>query len=1424
MHGKMPLLKDKRFEKASLPNGLLQDEDVFHCVITNEIFRDYDEFCQRIILCNSMVWTCEYTGKTGLTYLEALESEKQVQELLKELSTELRVAVLFLASKTHRNSLTEMVDDLYSFMRDRFFIGENVNASFANNKWKESHILQVIAPSEKQLKDSQKNGHANEKYYPPSSLYSYEVEQLDAEDEDSSHIMVVNASQIKRKRKLTRDKLKFFLKQYITQSDNFIYVIKEKVLRSFGIPSMNFSKIFDGPLPNFGISKQKKKKQKFITEFLVDNQNGMVLEKLAKLRRQEEEKMAEKMKLKEENLKISSLLKEWYMPKEDLELEDHKVLPVPAPVQSKVPEQYIGDIIAIIEFAHTLAKFVHPKMYFPNDLTFDLMERALTQREVSGPLSDVIQMLLSAVFDLQYIEKPQVYSRIDCSGDEKVKDVNGNISLSEATHLAAKAAVWSQEYLGCPLEKLPLFPLTTTEILRMHLLSSGARLTYYGTKMRVEGRGGYVSEDDPALHLRLKYPHIIKALALHNVNNLPISDKLKIIHCLMDQILTYADVRDHIEDTLEKVRQAKYDLKLQSSVERKLEQEYNADKAKIMASDNNVKWNLEKLEKEYDKKRYQHAKELASLQKMAKNQTFLGQDRAFRKYFKIHSIPAVCVSMEDDSGVCLDEYVKQIPHLVGADRATILMHVRKLYDNSSDKENVENKDVENRSEAENKAVEGSGGNEPKVNGIHHPITDEATSLLKCSADPAQCPVHSQSMKQKWSFFYEDKQINELIESLNERGIRESELKQAVISDKEDLISFVGQTPIANLNPYIQTDAESRLRPRRQGGKSKYDDANFGFEGDTDLLTVLQSVLIDKVLVMETNISSGTIGSLQVEDRNKWREMLINKDFDSFIRTYQTRLSKEVHNRKNGSSRSAYSNDVMEVIKEYKDHGQFLSSIQTNCEDNGIDYSTLLNISKEHTSAIQALSIALVQIGRGMEDQYLKKPLGNTHQRSDKGVKGGLLKKWEQSLLSASSYDQIFLHYEVLNKCIFWTRSALVTKCQVCRKQANAESMILCDSCNKGQHLFCFKPKLTAVPKDSWYCKDCEKEMDKEAKLEEKVPRWKKIIDLDTPEDWEGDVESIEDDCVDLVDDDDLDIVEDDEVVEVLPTKDTDEEENNTESDEEEESNNDDPTYKVVYTDLTALDLSENESEESFDENDTCSKCRTGGTLLCCDNCPDMFHVECAEPPLRRVPRGKWFCHNCKLHLSDDAQRSGNISNQRRCAARARDKIHGFARSLRRISETESEGSTSGSENGSTRRSKRRETDRRDDLPLHNAPLQEVLADVLKQEYAWPFIRPVVKNEVPDYYDIITKPMDFGTIKYKLNMGEYKCDADLMDDAALVFDNCNTYNSADDEVYHCGVKLLKYFVNKCHEHGLKVNPKMENEINSPSKPKRLRIDY
>lgn len=61
---------------------------------------------------------------------------------------------------------------------------------------------------------------------------------------------------------------------------------------------------------------------------------------------------------------------------------------------------------------------------------------------------------------------------------------------------------------------------------------------------------------------------------------------------------------------------------------------------------------------------------------------------------------------------------------------------------------------------------------------------------------------------------------------------------------------------------------------------------------------------------------------------------------------------------------------------------------------------------------------------------------------------------------------------------------------------------------------------------------------------------------------------------------------------------------------------------------------EAESEVESIHNETCPVCQEGGEVICCDTCPAVYHLECINPPLRKVPRGKWSCPQCKSPTQD----------------------------------------------------------------------------------------------------------------------------------------------------------------------------------------------
>lgn len=101
--------------------------------------------------------------------------------------------------------------------------------------------------------------------------------------------------------------------------------------------------------------------------------------------------------------------------------------------------------------------------------------------------------------------------------------------------------------------------------------------------------------------------------------------------------------------------------------------------------------------------------------------------------------------------------------------------------------------------------------------------DSHADLLLCTANPANCPVHTKtSTKHTWAFFHQDQQLKELINALNKRGFREGELKETLKSDFQDLVSVCVRTPVSSLNPNVEVKQEppDDGKPVRVNGSHK----------------------------------------------------------------------------------------------------------------------------------------------------------------------------------------------------------------------------------------------------------------------------------------------------------------------------------------------------------------------------------------------------------------------------------------------------------------------------------------------------------------------------------------------------------------------------------------------------------------------------
>ncbi|CAF3613857.1 unnamed protein product [Rotaria sp. Silwood1] len=94
----------------------------------------------------------------------------------------------------------------------------------------------------------------------------------------------------------------------------------------------------------------------------------------------------------------------------------------------------------------------------------------------------------------------------------------------------------------------------------------------------------------------------------------------------------------------------------------------------------------------------------------------------------------------------------------------------------------------------------------------------------------------------------------------------------------------------------------------------------------------------------------------------------------------------------------------------------------------------------------------------------------------------------------------------------------------------------------------------------------------------------------------------------------------------------------------------------------------------------------------------------------------------------------------------------------------------------------------------------IIKDLLHKKnmpFVWPFAKPVdVENlNLPDYYQIIKKPMDLGTVKKKLDNREYTSPEEFATDVRLIFSNCYLYNGPNTDVVAMCKKVEQMFENK-----------------------------
>lgn len=258
----MPLLKRKPFVRAKSPEGLRDDEEVFYCEHTKEIFRNYEDYFERVMLISSMVWTCAYTGKPNLTYDEAIESEEMARLMLRRFPMSIRGPAMLVGSQTKRSNISELIDDVFNFIRDRFFVGERVDV-LHGNKYRCCKVLEILKPV-----------NSNSTSPVKAEKIRYKVSAVD--DKQPNEWVAVPENVKRDKNVFTKERTKLFLKQNIEVVSNMIKIKNESLKKYVTDRNIVTEDIFIGKAPDFELSKQLVKIAEKEAKRKLDMENGTI--------------------------------------------------------------------------------------------------------------------------------------------------------------------------------------------------------------------------------------------------------------------------------------------------------------------------------------------------------------------------------------------------------------------------------------------------------------------------------------------------------------------------------------------------------------------------------------------------------------------------------------------------------------------------------------------------------------------------------------------------------------------------------------------------------------------------------------------------------------------------------------------------------------------------------------------------------------------------------------------------------------------------------------------------------------------------------------------------------------------------------------------------------------------------------------------
>ncbi|EYC45319.1 hypothetical protein Y032_0432g1357 [Ancylostoma ceylanicum] len=1361
----MPLLNKKPIGRREVPPNVKLTDKVYYLEASNEIFTTYDEFFERMIQLNSTLFSCEYTGKTGLTYFEALDSEKQAMKALGNFPPQLEQSVLFLVRNyLCRGRFEDLLNDVSLFMKDRYFLDEECFYIDGGQR------IPVRVTGVRLIRDwAPENTSSKEPQIPPPEIFRYALEFLEGNSHPDSYSgpdidehAVFDHTCLHRARSVaSKPKLKLFLKNScVVRKER--YDIKEKFISE--IDALTWESACGGPPPQFprtpmlqrgrqpksansaastsstpagrlegtsgnsegtssvnGTPKPVKEKRAYTKK--TDTPKGMTEKKRLQIVAQQEELAPLFENAKKFGVDITK-----YEQKAKL-LNTHEIAELKLLIKSsrtQEREQAREAKKMKIKAKHEWAKKrddldcddlkalpVYPPLNLPAWLNDEELSEYLAILQFFTAFQELLP--IKEVRGTHRVNLTDIIMAIRCADPQystyadlmkillSARTDRADEEDGDEADLSSKDEIALIQLQNCD----PDHKIHGERIREMNFLHEQIRLTH-GQSLR---------------HIPVDWMTLTELLRLVLLTSGYYTGQSTHRHRLFARgnYKGYEDAgyvyRMSHPDTMEKLRTGTvFDL---TPLER-----LELMKVVVYQLLSYNKFRSRQDDRLFEL--WEQRRELKKLRNWDQTQEQEAKDARLAREYEADLI-------QEQGAEAAKEHVKEWP-APSEETLKLKHHLKAVHDSRRF----------DRDELEQMLLSGVAFNELELSEIilardlqREKVQEVERQLLETIFDLTTMAgqLHLGRDRAFRNYF--------LLECL-----------PCLLVENPIGADHVGEcsepTPVADCSEYGSEEATRQFvlgcsgnmntcsvhgegqkrRPRWTfvDSMEKVDKivaaCNPRGLREIDLaeeITFHRPRIVEVMEKVETKLANGQFWSLFMVDQPDPAQMQSGVEWEVEIRELLLDLEEKIEQGLLG--RLPASIDRQQWRDLLLETGDITPLIENSVVVRGAQDEVVWTKEElPRLTDVQKLSVAFLQLVQCIGLKFLQKPFG-VMKTDDKGrhvvMATAVFLRWQRALLSCDSIPAICLFLSTLEPAIMWDKSRLQARCRACRRKANAEQLVLCADCDRCYHFECARLESGPAPLD-WCCTDCKATRRKIAAAEKRKAQKEAAVTHEQEEmedEHAGDENSL-----------------------------------NATMEEELSQANGHGNNNVFRT-------SSGRAVRRVQYDD-------GGST------PDF---ESSPRPLksskRHSARSNGYVNPAEL-VDDDLDYDSESSSVSR-SKRKRKNVDEYTESpLRTLAPVLRDADL-------TSRAKIEE-------------LEKLIREAMREPYAWPFLEPVDKKEVPDYYNVITRPMDLRTMINKIKQRVYDTPEEVRSDAYLIIANCKEYNEEGSEIYDCAERLEDFF--------------------------------